>query len=122
MGTQKSLLLAVLSGCCIGGVVYRYLLADWFFVMGIIALYIGISYFILTYDITLLGEQLTFEDRYNRLGHAIGIFGLATTPLALIEYVDLQSSEAVGVLVWSTGTIAYLLIASAAQDTSESEG
>ena len=122
MKIKKPLPLAVLIGCCVGGGVYQYLLSDWFFVSSIATIYIGIVYFILAYDVKLLSEQFRFDDGYDRLGHAIGIFGLSTTPLALIEYVDLQSSEAVGVLVWSTGTIAYLLIASAAQDTSESEG
>jgi hypothetical protein len=112
---NKSLPLAVLIGCCIGGGVHRYLLSDWFFVSSIASMYIGIAYFILAYDITLLGEQFTFDNRYDRLGHAVGVFGLGIGPLALIEYVGFQGSEVVGVLMWSIGVIAYFTIVSNAQ-------
>jgi hypothetical protein len=112
---KKPLPLAVLIGCCVGGGVYQYLLSDWFFVSSIATIYIGIVYFILAYDVKLLSEQFTFDDGYDRLGHAIGIFGLSVGPLALIEYADLQGSEAVGVLMWSIGIIAYFTIISNAQ-------
>ncbi|WP_277543821.1 hypothetical protein [Haloarcula laminariae] len=115
MSFKKSLPLAVLIGCCIGGGVYRYLLSDWFFVSSIATIYIGVAYFILAYDVTLLSEQFTFYDRYDRLGHAVGVFGLSIGPLALIEYVGLQGSEVVGVLIWSIGIIAYFVLISNAQ-------
>ena len=112
---NKSLPIAALIGCCIGGAVYQYLLSDWFFVAGVTAIYTGIAYFILAYDITLLGEQFTFDESYDRLGHAIGVFGLSISPLALIEHVDLQTSGSVSVLIWIFGVIAYFTIVSAAQ-------
>ena len=115
MKFNKPLPLAVLIGCCIGGGVHRYLLSDWFFVSSIATVYIGITYFILAYDITLLGEQFMFDNRYDRLGHAVGVFGLSIGPLALIEYVGLQGSEVVGVLMWSIGIIAYFIIISNVQ-------
>jgi hypothetical protein len=115
MKFEKSLPLAVLIGCCIGGGVYRYLLSDWFFVSSIVAIYIGIAYFIFAYDTTLLGEQFTFYERDDRLGHAVGVFGLSIGPLALIEYVGLQGSEVVGVLIWSIGIIAYFVLISNAR-------
>ncbi len=112
---NKPLPLAVLIGCCVGGGVYRFLLSDWFFVSSIATIYIGIAYFILAYDFALLGEQFTFYERYDRLGYAVGVFGLSIGPLALIEYVELQESEAVGVLMWSLGMIAYFVIISNAR-------
>lgn len=115
MSFDRSLLPAVLTGCCIGGGVYRYLLSDWFFVSNISAIYIRIAYFILAYDIPLLGEQFTFDDSYDKFGHAIGLFGLSIGPLALTEYVDLQQAGIVGVLIWTTGIIAYFIIISNAQ-------
>ncbi|ERG94024.1 hypothetical protein [Haloquadratum walsbyi] len=114
---SKSLPLAVLVGCLVGGLVYRYLLSDWFLTVAITALYSGIGYFLLAYDISLLGEheQFTSHDKYDRLGQTIGLFGVSIGPLALIEYIDLQLPEAAGVFVWTTGLIVYLVILSAAQ-------
>jgi hypothetical protein len=114
--SRKSLPLAALVGCCIGGGVYRYLLSDWFFVSSIVTIYAGIAYFILAYDIELLGEQFTFDGRYDRLGHSIGLFGLGIGPLALTEYINLRQAEMVGVLVWTTGIIAYFVVVSNAQN------
>jgi hypothetical protein len=112
---NKSLPLAVLIGCFAGGLVYWYLLSDWFFAIGITAIYIGIGYFSLKYDVTLLGEQFIFQDTYDRLGHTIGLFGVGIGPLALIEYVDFQLPETAGVLTLTTGIVAYFVIISAAQ-------
>lgn len=116
MNLSKSLVPAVLIGCCIGGGVYRYLLSDWFLVSSIITIYIGVAYFLLSYDITLLGEQFTFDNSYDKLGHTIGVYGLCIGPLAVIDYVDFQPSEAVGVFIWTTGIIAYFTVVSNAQN------
>ncbi|GGM47852.1 hypothetical protein GCM10009006_31290 [Haloarcula argentinensis] len=91
------------------------MLPDWFFALGIAAVYAGSVYFYVSCDIPLLGEQITFRKQPHRLGHAIGIFGLSISPVALIEYVDLQGPEVAGVLVWITGVVAYLLLVSLAQ-------
>jgi len=115
MGPNKSLLLAVLCGASVGGIVHELLLPDWFFATGIAAVYVGLVYFYTTYEVPLLGEHVTFTDRADRLGHAVGVFGLSTTPLALIEYASFRTPETVGVLVWTTGVIAYLLFASSAR-------
>ncbi|MBB6646547.1 hypothetical protein [Halobellus ruber] len=115
MNPHKSLLVAVLLGAAVGGVVHAFLLPDWFFAAGIATIYAGVVYFYATYGITLLGEHVTFRDGPDRLGHAVGLFGLSTTPLALVEYVSLRTPETVGVLVWTTGTITYLLLVSSAR-------
>ena len=115
MSPNKSRLLAVPCGASVGGIVHEFLLPDWFFAIGIAAVYTGLIHFYATYEIPLLGEHVTFTDRPDRLGHAVGMFGLATTPLALIEYASFRTPETVGVLVWTTGVIAYLLFASSAQ-------
>ncbi|WP_048075037.1 hypothetical protein [Haloquadratum walsbyi] len=83
----------------------------------ITALYSGIGYFLLTSDISLLSEheRFTFQDTYDRLGQTIGLFGVAISSLALRKYVDLQLPEAAGVLILTTGIVAYFVILSAAQ-------
>lgn len=116
MALDKPLLLAILSGFCIGGTVYRFLLPDWFFAFGITAVYVGVSYFYFAYGRTVLGEHIAFENTRDKFGHAVGLFGLSISPLALVEYAGFQTLEVIGVLVWTTGTIAYLLFASSAQN------
>lgn len=64
----------------------------------------------------MLGEHIAFEDTRDKFGHAVGLFGLSISLLALVEYTGFQTPKAIGVLVWPTGTIAYLLFASAAQN------
>ncbi|MDQ2074446.1 hypothetical protein RBH20_18065 [Haloarcula sp. H-GB4] len=115
MSPNKSLLFALVCGLAVGSLVYRFLLPDWFFALGIAAVYAGSVYFYVSFDIPLLGEHITFRKQPYRLGHAIGMFGLTISPLALIEYVELQTAEVAGVLVWTTGVIAYLLLVSTAQ-------
>ncbi|MHC3381612.1 hypothetical protein [Haloarcula sp. H-GB5] len=115
MSPTKSLVFALFCGLAVGGLVYRFLLPDWFFALGIAAVYAGSVYFYVSFDIPMLGEQITFRKQPHRLGHAIGIFGLSISPVALIEYVDLQGPEVAGVLVWITGVVAYLFLVSLAQ-------
>jgi hypothetical protein len=114
---KKSLPLGVLVGCFVGGLVYRYLLSDWFVTAAITALYSGIGYFLVAYDISLLGEheQFSFHDKYDRLGQTIGLCGVSIGPLALIEYVDFQLPETAGVLILTAGIVAYFVILSTAQ-------
>lgn len=112
MDPNESLLLAAALGASVGGIVRVFLLPDWFFALGIATIYAGAAYFYLTYDVSLLGEHATFSDTPDGLGHAVGVFGLSITPLALVEYASFRNPEIVGVLAWTTGTIAYLLLVS----------
>lgn len=116
MSPQKSLTRAVVTGLAVGGMVYQFLLPDWFFALGVTATYTGIAYFYLAFDVSLLSEQLQFTDRHDKLGHAIGVFGLSISPLALISYGQFRQPEAIGILVWTTGVIAFLLLAATAQE------
>jgi hypothetical protein len=115
MSPNRSLVFALLCGLAVGGLVYRFLLPDWFFALGIAAVYAGSVYFYISFDIALLGEHMTFRKQPHRLGHAIGMFGLSISPVALIDYAKLQGPEVAGVLVWTTGVITYLLFVSLAQ-------
>ena len=115
MELDKPLPLATLFGFSVGGIVYRFLLPDWFFVVGIATVYIGVAYFYITYEIPLFGEHITFPEKPDNIGHAIGLFGLSISPLALVEYAAFRTPQVVGVLVWATGMIMYLLFTSTAQ-------
>jgi len=113
---KRSLALAVGIGLTIGGIVYQFLLRDWFVVRGSAATYARVAYFYLAFDVPLLGEHLRFSDRHDKLGYALGVFGLSTTPLAIIQLAEFRQPEAIGVLVWTTGVIAFLLFAAIAHE------
>jgi len=115
MNTDKAYSLAVLCGLSAGGIVYGFLLPDWFFALGVGTVYTGIGYFYFAYDIPLLGEHISFTEKPDKLGHAIGLFGVSISPLAVVEYAEFRTPETAGILVWTTGLIAYLLFVSAAQ-------
>lgn len=116
MSSNRSLALAAATGLAVGGAVYQFLLTDWFFALGVTATYVGVVYFYVAYDVPLTGQYLRFTDRHNKLGHAIGIFGLSVSPLALVSYAQFRRPETIGVLVWTTGVIAFLLFAAIAHD------
>jgi len=73
--------------------VYWAFVPDGFVAMGTAAVYAGTSYFYFAFDVSLLGEAVRFDDRVDRVGYAIGLFGLSVSPLAFARYFG-QESEA----------------------------
>ena len=101
-------------GVASGAVVYHFLLPDWFPALATAATYAGAAYFYLAFDISLLGTHLEFTDRADRLGYAVGLFGVSVGPLALAEYAGLSSSAVTGMVVWQFGLLAFLLLSATA--------
>ena len=115
MSPNRSLALAVATGLAVGGAVYQFLLTDWFFALGVTATYAGVAYFYVAFDVQVMGH-LQFTSRRDIFGYAVGVFGLSISPLALISYAQFQQPAAIGVLVWTTGVIAFLLFAAIAHE------
>ncbi len=84
---KKSLPIGVLFGCFVGGFVYRYLLSDWFVTAAITALYSGIGYFLLAYDISLLGDTNSSVSTTIRQTRQTSSLWSEYRSVALIEYV-----------------------------------
>ncbi len=116
MSSNRSLALAVATGLATGGIVYQFLLTDWFFALGVTATYAGVAYFYFAFNVPLSGQYMQFTRRHDKLGHAIGIFGLSISPLALSSYAQFRRPETIGVLIWTTGVIAFLLFAAIANE------
>ena len=114
MSVNRPLPVAAAFGVLVGALVYRFCLPDWYPTLAIAAVYTGTAYFYLAFDISLLGTQVDFDARADKLGYGIGLFGLSVSPLALGEYAGLPESAVVGVVVWLTGMIAFLLVATTA--------
>jgi hypothetical protein len=109
MPVEKALPLAVGFGALVGGTVYISLLSDWYPALGIAAIYAGASYFYLSADVSLLGTDINFSNRTDKLGYAVGLFGLSVSPLAFGEYAGLRDSTVTVMIVGLIGTIAFLL-------------
>ena len=110
MPVDRSLPLASVFGLLVGGLVYQFLLPDWYPALGVATIYTGAAYFYLAFDISLLGTQVEFTDRSDKIGYAIGLFGLSVSPLAIGEYTGLQDLAVIGIIVWIMGMLAFLLL------------
>jgi hypothetical protein len=75
------------------------------------AVYAGAAYFYFAFDISLLGTQIGFDTRSDKIGYAIGLFGVCVSLLAIGEYTDVQQPAAIGLIVWVIGMITFLLLA-----------
>lgn len=111
---KVALPVAGLFGAVSGAVVYYFLLPDWFPALATAATYAGASYFYLAFDIPLLGTHVKFTDRTDRVGYAVGLFGVSVGPLALSEYAGLSRSAVIGVVAWQLGLLAFLLLSATA--------
>ncbi|WP_135821515.1 hypothetical protein [Halostella litorea] len=114
MSLDRSLPLAVAFGLLAGGLVREFLLTHWFPALGVAAVYAGAAYFYLAFDLSLLGTQVEFTSRRDRVGYAVGLFGLSVSPLAFGEYAGLSEPTVFGLIVWLMGAIAFLLLSTAA--------
>jgi hypothetical protein len=101
-------LLGAALGLSVGGVVYRLLIADWYFALAVAALYAGVAYFYLAFDISLLDTHVQFGSNADALGYAAGLFGLSLGPLALGQFTALGAPAVLGTVVWAAGMIAFL--------------
>ena len=78
------------------------------------AVYASTAYFYLAFDISLLGTQVKFNTRSDKIGYAIGLSGLCVGPLAIGEYTNVQPPATIGLIVWVIGMISFLLLATTA--------
>ena len=83
--------------------------------MATAAVCVGTSYFYLAFDVSLLGEAVQFDDRIDRLGYAIGLFGASVSPLAFARYFGQESEAMLPFVIWFMGVIAFLLFVSHAR-------
>ena len=119
MNIDRDLSLAVVCGLLIGFATYWFLAPDWFVAAGTAAIYTGAGYFYFAFDISLLGSAVQFDDRMDRLGYAIGLFGTSVSPIAFAQYYGQQSATTLPLIILFMGVIAFLLFISKAQQQSE---
>ena len=87
---NRDLPLAVLVGLLVGIGMYWLLVPSWFVAVGTATVYAGAAYFYFAFETSLLGSSIQFDDRVDRFGHAIGLFGLSISPIAFGNYYGQQ--------------------------------
>jgi hypothetical protein len=105
---------AGLFGAASGAVVYHPLLPEWFPALATAATYAGAAYFHLAFDVSFLGTHVESADRTDRLGYAVGLFGVSIGPLALAAYAGLSTSAVTGTIVWQLGPVVFFLLSATA--------
>lgn len=116
---NRDLPLAVLCGLLVGLGMYWFLASHWYVALGTAAVYAGAGYFYFAFDVSLLGSAVQFSDRMDRLGYAIGVFGLSISPLAFAHYYGQQDDAMLPFVVLFMGVIAFLFLVSKAQQQNE---
>ena len=119
MNMNRDLPLAIVCGLLVGFGMYWFLVPDWFIAAGTAAVYAGAGYFYSAFDISLLGSAVQFDDRMDRLGYAIGLFGVSVSPIAFAQYYGQHSASTLPFVILFMGVIAFLLFISKAQQQSE---
>lgn len=114
---DRNLPLAVPCGLLVGLGIYWFLVPDWFVVAGTATVYAGAGYFYFAFDMS--GQAMQLDDRMDRLGYAIGLFGLCVSPVALAQYYGQQVATTLPIVISFIGVIAFLLFISKAQQQTE---
>ncbi|WP_434522418.1 hypothetical protein [Halorubrum sp. AS12] len=83
--------------------------------LGTAAVYAGAAYFYLAFDISLLAEAPRFDDRVDRVGYGIGLFGVSTSPLLFAHYAGVGDGAVLGFVVAFVGAIAFLVLSEQAR-------
>jgi len=105
---KRALPLSVGVGLLAGLVVYR-LVPSVPLSAGTAAIYVGAAYARFAFDVSLLAESPRFDDRVDRLGYGVGLFGVSVTPLLFAHRAG-GDAVTVGFAVAFVGAVAFLLL------------
>lgn len=83
--------------------------------LGTAAVYAGAAYFYLTFDVSLLAAAPRFDDRSDRLGYGVGLFGLSVTPILFAQSADSDDATVLGFVVAFFGAVAFLTLSEQAR-------
>lgn len=106
---DRALPIAVCCALAAGLGTYWLFVPDWYVALATGAVYAGVGYFYAAFDVSPLDRAVRFDDRADRLGYAVGLFGLSVSPLAFAHY---YGATPLPLAVLFAGTIAFLLLVS----------
>lgn len=100
-------------GAVVGVGFFTLLVADWFVALGTGAVYAGGAYLYLASEGSLVGVSPRFEDRIDRVGYAVGVFGVSVSPLAFAQFYG-GGTATVAFVAWTAGVLAFLRLSATA--------
>jgi hypothetical protein len=112
---ERALPTALGVGLLVGVAAHELLVSDWFLVLGLASMYASCAYFLLAFDVPLLAAVFDFEERTDRIGYGLGVFGLSVSPLALADHYGEGGTATLVVSLLFVGVIAFFLLASKAR-------
>ncbi|MGQ3722273.1 hypothetical protein [Natrialba aegyptia] len=117
---RKAISVALGIGLAIGGSLYVVFDSNLFLIAAVVALYTGWGYFAVRYRRVLMREFPQFEQSRDRLGYAIGLFGLSIGPVAFSQQFT-AGDLSIQLFVGYIGVVGFLHTASAAAVEGKSE-
>jgi peptidoglycan/LPS O-acetylase OafA/YrhL len=83
--------------------------------LGTAAVYVGAAYFYFAFDISLLAAAPRFDDRSDRLGYGVGLFGLSVTPILFAQSAGGGDATVFGFAIAFFGAVAFLTLSEQAR-------
>ncbi|MDZ7745136.1 MAG: hypothetical protein U5K28_00890 [Halobacteriales archaeon] len=115
---NRALPVAGVVGMAVGVASHQWLVGSWYVAISLAAIYVGAAYFPLAFDIQLLGEAFRFEERLDRLGYAVGLFGVCVSPIAFgLQYAPGTDTVRLSFVVWTVGLVAFFQFAGLARES-----
>ncbi|TKX74805.1 hypothetical protein EXE46_07145 [Halorubrum sp. GN11_10-6_MGM] len=118
---KRSLPLAVAVGLLVGAGVYA-LVPSVPAALATSAVYVGAAYFYLARDVSLLAAAPRFEDRTDRIGYGLGLFGVSVAPLLFAEYAGDGGPAVTGFVVAFFGAVGFLTLSGQARRNDDRTG
>ena len=111
---QTDLPLAAVCGLSVAAGVYAFLAPDPFVSTAVATVYAAASYFYLAFDAALLGSVFRFSERPDKVGYAVGLFGLSVSPLAVWGHSGVPGASSLASAILFVGAVAFLTLAAQA--------
>ena len=115
---NRALPLAGLVGSAVGLASRQWLVGEWPTAVSLAAIYAGAAYFLLAFDVSLSAEAFRFDARVDRVGYAVGLFGVSTAPIAFgLQYAPGGDTVRLSFVVWTLGLVAFFEFAALARES-----
>ncbi|QRV13511.1 hypothetical protein JMJ58_11075 [Haloterrigena salifodinae] len=117
---DRTVLAGIAIGATAGGTLRVVLGSNWFLIAAVVAIYAGWAYFAVRYRRLLWSEFPAFDRSVDRLGYAIGLFGVTVGSLAFGQRYA-AGGASIEFLVGYLGVIGFLHTSSSASADADSD-